>query len=70
MLQIVWQGPRALQTLRFYWPRLSTLPTAGHVLSADVHNLAQYVHSYSGRQVLCGCRYIYLVQRARGACAL
>jgi hypothetical protein len=43
MLRIIWQGPRASQTLRFDWPRLSTLPTAGHVLSAHAHNLAQYV---------------------------
>jgi hypothetical protein len=43
MLRIVWKGPRASQTLCFYWPRLSTLPTTGHVLSAHVHNLAQYV---------------------------
>jgi hypothetical protein len=43
MRRIVWQGPRAPQMLRFYWPRLSTLPTAGHVLSAHAHNLTQYV---------------------------
>jgi hypothetical protein len=28
--------------LRLYWPRLSILPTAGYVLSAHAHNLAQY----------------------------
>ncbi len=38
VLRIVWQGPRASQTLYLCWPRLSTLPTAGHVLSAHVHN--------------------------------
>ena len=28
MLQIVWKGPRARNTV-FYWPYLSTAPTAG-----------------------------------------
>ena len=43
MLRIGWQGLRASRTLRFCWPRLSTLPTAGHVLFAHAHNLLQYV---------------------------
>ena len=54
MLQIVLQGPRALQTLHLCWRRLSTLPTAGHV-----HTTATYAHCccsshfYANR---CGCR--------------
>ena len=43
MLQIVWQGPQASQTLRLYWPCLSTLPTACQCASAHAHNLAQYI---------------------------
>jgi hypothetical protein len=41
--KIVWQGPQASQTLRLYWPRLSTLPTAGQCASAHAHNLPQYI---------------------------
>ena len=39
MLQLVWQGPRASQTLRLYWRHLSTVPTAGHMhtSAADAH---------------------------------
>ena len=30
--------PRASQVVHFCWPRLSTVPTAGHVFSAHMHN--------------------------------
>ena len=46
---IVWQGPQASQTLLFYWPHLSILPTAGHVLSAHAHN-PTYYYVGKGRQ--------------------
>ena len=34
-----WQSLWASQTLRCYWPHLSTAPTTGHLLSVHVHNL-------------------------------
>ena len=43
MFQIIWQDPRASQTPSFYWPRLLTQPTAGRVLFAHAHNVAQSV---------------------------
>ena len=73
MLRIGWQGLRASQMLRFCWPRLSTLPTAGHVLSAHVHNLAQYIGKgrllYNTHMLLrlCRCRRRC---NASGVCAL
>jgi hypothetical protein len=64
--------------LRFYWPRLSTLPTAGYiyVLSAHAHNLAQYASK--GCQLSTGAAALISMQivldvdadatRARGMC--
>jgi hypothetical protein len=50
--------------LRFHWPRLSTLPTAGYiymyVLSAHAHNLAQYAGN--GRQLSTGAAALISMQ--------
>ena len=35
VFRIVWHGPQMSQIA---WPRLSTTPTASHVLSAHAHN--------------------------------
>ena len=66
MLQIVWQGPRASQTLRLYWRRLSTLPTAGHVHTSATYMYAHCCcssHFYANR---CGCR----CNVRRGMCSI
>ena len=70
MLRIVWQGPRALQILRFVGH--AYMYTTHHVLSAHAHNPTQYVGK--GRQQAASflttdiCSDINAA--ARGVCAL
>ena len=81
MLRIDWQA-MSITNAAFYWPHLLTLLTAGHVLSAHVHNLVKYVSKVvycTGTFLLllvllsslCMCLYMRMqMQRARGVCAL
>ena len=66
MLQMVWQGPRASQTLRLCWRHLSTRPIHGHVYTS-----ATYMYAHLLLQLSFLCKQMWMqMQCATGMCSI